>query len=129
MKNYVAFGVYLVFRGDREVLVEDRKRLGDLIGARVRDTEGKFDLMNASKLEDLVMYCQVVKTPKKSFLNLMGTDTEAGRTWLELMEKALAREGKRQWDAPPPKPIRKDLKIAQEGVAGRRQAGGGTRGT
>ena len=104
MKNYIVFGMYLAYRGDREVPTEDHKRMGDLVGARVRDTEGKMDLMNAWKLEDLVAYCQVVKTKKKCFINLMGTDTEAGRTWMELMEKALAKEGKRQ--GTPPRPNR-----------------------
>ena len=114
MKNYIALGMYLAYRGDREVPTEDRKRMGDLVGARVRDVEGKLDLMNAPKLEDLVAYCQAVKTKKKCFINLMGTDTEAGRTWMELMEKALAKEGKRQWDAPPT-PNHKDLRIALDG--------------
>ena len=66
------------------------------------------------------MEWKVVKTKKKCFINLMGTDTEAGRTWMELMEKALAKEGKRQWDAPPPKPVHKDLRVALEGAAKRR---------
>ena len=39
---------------------------------------------------------------------------------MELTEKALAKEGKREWDAPPPKPIHKDLRVAMEGAAKRR---------
>ena len=52
MKNYIAFGMYLAYRGDREAPPEDRKRMGDLVGARVRDTEGKMDLMNAKNLDE-----------------------------------------------------------------------------
>ena len=40
------------------------------------------------------------------------TDTEDGKKFMDLMANAFNREGKRQWDPPPPKPVHRDLKEA-----------------
>ena len=111
MKNFVALGLYLAAKSDPNADRADKKGLQDLLRPRVC-TGDVPDLMKAKNLEDLVAHCQVTKTKNKCFVNLMGQDTQDGKLFLELMEKCLAKSGKRQFDPAPPQPVHKDLKIA-----------------
>ena len=110
-KNFVALGLYLAAKSDGSAERHDKKGLQDLVRPRVC-TGDIPDLMKAKNLEDLVAHCQVTKTKNKCFVNLMGQDTQEGKLFLELMEKCLAKTGKRQFDPAPPQPVHKDLKIA-----------------
>ena len=114
MKNYVALGLALAYKAEKKGDPQATEAMENLLGPRVRNGEGKIDLLMARKLEDLVVHCQVTKTKKNSFVNLMGTQTTEGQLFLRLLEAGLAKDGERQWDPPPPKPIHRDLKIALE---------------
>ena len=112
MKNYVALGLYLAYKADTENTAENKKILETMVKSRCKNAEDKIELRNAKNLEDLVTYCQVTKTQNKCFINMNCTDTEDGKKFMELMANAFNREGKRQWDPPPPKPVHRDLKEA-----------------
>ena len=114
MKNYVAMGLVMAYRGDKTNSRESNLAMEELVGQRLRNKERKMDLMNARQLADLVAHCQVVKTKKKSFVNILGTNTPEGQRFMTLIEAALEKEGTRQWDPAPSKPVHKDLKIALE---------------
>ena len=112
MKNYVAMGVYLAYRADKSNSTEDLMDMEDLMKPLLRNPEGKLDLSMAKNLERVVAYCQVTKTPKKSFLNLCGRDTPEGQRFMRLIHKPMERHATRQWDPAPPKPVHRDLRGA-----------------
>ena len=92
----------MAYKKDKRNTQAEQDEMEELVGKKLRDDGGVLQLRNATKLEDLVAHCQVVKNKKKGFINLLGTSTNEGGMFMDLMEKALAREGKRQWDPPHP---------------------------
>ena len=112
-KNYIMMGMFLAHQADKDSHPKEIETLETLFGTKLRNHEKKLDLSNAKELGEAVAHCQVVRTKKKGFINLLmrGQDGEAAG---KILEKALDREGHRQWDPAPARPIHKDLKIALE---------------
>ena len=100
---------------------EAKAGLEVLMGKKLRNKANKIDLENAEKIASMVAYCQVVKTRKKGFINLLMRGKE-GLEVFEILEQVLDGVGKRQWDPQVARPQAKDLKLAVE--AARRAARG-----
>ena len=80
-----------------------------LVGQKVRNSEGSLDIGNVKALAPMVSYCQIGRTAKKGFLNLT-LRGEDGMKVKVILDRALARAGKRQWDTPMNRPIHRDIK-------------------
>ena len=111
-KNYIFMGIYLAMRQDKDLSVQEKEKLETLVGLKIR-TEGTLDIGKAGSLAEMVAYCQVVRTKKKGFLNLL-LRGEQGAQVMEILGKVLDNEGHRQWDAGPPKPIHREVKLSLE---------------
>ena len=111
MKNYILMGLYQAYKADADNSPADKDTMERLVGAKVRNSDKRLSISLAKELAEMVSHCQVVKTKKKGFLNIHMRGTE-GTQVMSLLEAAFTREGKRQWDPPPPKPIHRDLKVA-----------------
>ena len=109
MKNYVFLSLYQAHRADQQGTQEERDTMEELIGKKVRNSEGSLDIGNVKSLAPMVSYCQITRTQKKGFLNLTlrGDD---GLKVKAILDRALARAGKRQWDSPMSRPIHRDIK-------------------
>ena len=73
----------------------------------------KWDVSKAKNLNSMVSYCQVVRTAKKGFLNVLFRGPE-GMQVFQVLESRLDNEGERQWDPSVPRPIAKDLKTVMQ---------------
>ena len=82
---------------------EDKAKMESKIGARIRNDQNKLDLSKVKDLAEIVGHCQVTKTKKKGFINISMRGTQ-GTEAMTLLEIALLREGKRQWDPHHPNP-------------------------
>ena len=111
VKNYVLAAMYMAYKADRENAPAKRERMEELVGKKLRGEDGKLDLANAIKLEELVAHLQVVQGAKKSYINIKMREG-VGREIEELLEEAFARSGERQWDPPPGRKVQKELKDA-----------------
>ena len=80
-------------------------------------------LREAKKLEDLVSYCQATCGKKQSYVNIAFTETEGGEELAQILDKALRKEGWRQWDTAPLKPIHREINDTLRGT--RKGAGKG----
>ena len=130
-KNYAAVGLAQAVLEDKAVPKEDRAALKDILRGRVLEraaggssTAEKVTLSQAKKMEDVVLYCQVTVGKKKSYVNLHCSDSPAGQQFANLLERALLLEGRRQWEAPPLKPVHRDLRSAMLAARGSRPRGG-----
>ena len=112
-KNYVMMGIFLAYQADGDNSPKEKEVMEELLGTKLRNADKKLDIGNAKDLADIVAHCQVVKTKRKGFMNILMRG-DKGVAAFKLLEKALDREGHRQWDPPPPKPVHKDLKMAVE---------------
>ena len=120
-RNYAAVGLMHAFLTDTSRTRVQKDELRELLRTRVlesvqeapEDPRGeRVVLRKASKMGDLVTYCQVVTGPKKSYVNVQFTDSEDGCKLKSLMDDALLQEGQRQWDTAPLKPVHRDLRTA-----------------
>ena len=118
VKNYVLAGMFMAFKQDKQNTPEDQEEMERIIGKKLRDAEGTLQLKLAKDLDELVAHMQVVQAKKACYINLKLREGE-GKKVEELLEKALAREGKRQWDPPAPKPVLRELKEVQRKARGR----------
>ena len=109
MKNYVFLSLYLAHRADPQGTQEERDAMETLVGLKVRNSEGALDIGNIKALAHMVGYCQIARTAKKGFLNL-ALRGEEGMKVKAILDRALARAGKRQWDTPMTRPIHRDIK-------------------
>ena len=111
VKNYVLAGMFMSYKRDPTNSVAEKERMEELIGKLLRDDSGKLDLENSKNLDRLVAHCQVIPGKKKSYVNLKMREGD-GEEVDRMIEKALLREGARQWDPPPPRAVHKELKNA-----------------
>ena len=91
--------------GERE-----KAELEELLGPLVK-VDGRIHAVRAKELAKFTAHCQVVRGPKKAFVNL-ALRAEAKGQLENLLIAALDREGKRQYDPPMLKPIHRDLNLA-----------------
>ena len=111
-KNYVFMGVYRAMRASKDITEMEKAELEEMVGKHLR-TDGKLDVLKAKTLDPLIGYCQVVKLKRKAFINLQLRGDGANRL-MELLKAELDREGTRQYDAGPPKPIHGEVKRSLE---------------
>ena len=109
MKNYVFLALYLAHKVDPDGTQEEKDAMEEMIGRKMRNSEGSLDIGNVKTLAPMVSYCQITRTAKKGFLN-MTLRGEEGMRVKTILDRALARAGKRQWDSPMNRPIHKDIK-------------------
>ena len=109
MKNYVFLALFLAHKADKDGTQEEKDTMEELIGKKVRNSDGALDVGNVKALAPMVSYCQIVRTAKKGFLNIT-LRGEEGMKVKAILDRALGRAGKRQWDSPMQKPIHKDIK-------------------
>ena len=69
---------------------------GDHRGEETKGRDGTLQLRSARAPEDLVAHCQVVQAKRACFANLLKREG-GGKKVENLLERARARDGKRQW--------------------------------
>ena len=112
-KNYIALGMYLAFMADETNGKKEKEEMEMLFGKKLRNREGKLDITMVKEISPMVGYCRVTQTKKNSFFSLLFRGPE-GERMQSLLERALEKEGKRQWDPSVPDPVHKDLREALE---------------
>ena len=111
-KNYVFMGLFIALKEDKDVSEEDQKTLEKIIGSKLRDsTTNTLSLKEVKSISGIIGHCQVVRPEKKGFINLHFKGPE-GMVVQKRMEEAMDREGDRQGDGGPPKPVFRDLEDA-----------------
>ena len=115
-------GLYAALRKDTSVKEEDKTRMEELLGKHLRDAEGRLPTERALEIAGMVAYCQIVRTKKKGFINLL-MRTEHGVAAAHILAAIFDEQGKRQTEPSVPKPIFKEIKEAL--AAARRTSGGG----
>ena len=109
-KNYIFTGILMAMKQDKDLGPDGREPVNMLLN-KLRDPAGKLSLARDKEICPLVAHCQVVRTKKKGFVNILLRGPE-GNLVMQHLEKAFDRDGKRQWDPTVPKPIHKDIKMA-----------------
>ena len=118
VKNYVFAGMFMAYKKDKRNTTEVQEEMAALLGKRLRDEDGTLQLRRATRLEGLVAHCQVVQAKRACYVNLLLREGE-GKKVEQLMERALARDGRRQLDPPMPRPVLRELKEAYLTARGR----------
>ena len=108
----------MAYKKDKRNATAEQEEMEELVGKKLRDGNGELQLRLATKLEDLVAHCQGVQAKKACYINLLMRDGD-GKRVEQLMERALGRDGKRQWVLPAPKPVLRELKEAYRTAKGR----------
>ena len=119
IRNYVFIGLFLQYLQDRDVSLEERKLMEDLVGAKIRDGNKTLNLDLAPNLNSIVAVCTVVRTKKKGFVNL--EMKKEGVQLMDLMAKALGREGKQQHQLMHMHPVHADLNKALRAAQSKRR--------
>ena len=122
LKNYVIIGLLQAALQDKDISAEDKTTIRNLMTTRIQNAEGELDMTRAKRMGDLVGHCQVTRTKnrKKAFINLMFRRGE-GKELERMIYAAMDREGDRQYDPAPPKPVHKNLKDALQGARNKRR--------
>ena len=119
IRNYVFIGLFLQYLQDRDVSLEERRLMEDLVGAKIRDGNKTLNLDLAPNLNSIVAVCTVVRTKKKGFVNL--EMKKEGVQLMDLMAKALGREGKQQHQLMHMHPVHADLSKALRAAQSKRR--------
>ena len=122
MKNYCMVGLYAAAKKDPNISAESKATPEQLMGHLLRK-EGRLTLENALAISPHVAYCQVVRTKKKGFINILLREGP-GKRVMEILAPALDAAGKRQTDAGVPKPIFKEIKDTLLQARGKGKGGG-----
>ena len=96
------------------------------MGKLLRNADGKLTTEKALAIGDQVAYCQVVRTKKKGFINMLLREGP-GKQVMEILAPRLDTIGKRQTEATVPKPIFKEIKDALVQSKGRGKGSNGKR--
>ena len=105
------FGLVYAVKKHPSTTSEDRMRLDELVSTKVKDASGKVSLTKFGELGSMVAYCSVWQGKKASGVNLLMRGTEGDEVGL-IIERHLMREGQRDWDPAPGKPVVKELRDA-----------------
>ena len=116
-------GFYAAIRKDDGILEAQKTKLEELMEKHIRNADGRLSTENALAISPLVAYCQVVRTKKKGYINLL-MRTGPGLEIMEILATTLDRVGKRQTDPSVPKPIFKEIKDALVQARGKGKGGG-----
>ena len=81
----------------------------ELLGKKLRNEKGSLSIDQVQAVASLVKHIEVAQGKHKSYITIAMCRGD-GMKILELFEEVWARQGKRQLDAPPPKPVMKELK-------------------
>ena len=110
VKNYVMAAMFMAHAKDPDVSQQDKDRMEELVGKKLRGQDNKLHIENARQLEELVAHCQTVQGKKQSYINLKMKDTSEAKEVEQLLETALLKKGKRQQDPPPMRAVQRELK-------------------
>ena len=113
MKNYLMMGLYMAHKTDTGATPEEQQVMDEVLGNRLKNSQGNYDVNNARCLADVTAYLGVTRTKKKGFINLQ-LRGEEGLKVNAVLGRAFARVGKRQWDSPMARPIQNDVKKGLE---------------
>ena len=128
VRNWTAVGVVTAFLQDNTRSKDEKAQMRALLRGRVLESytdpatggqKEKVVLAKAQKMGELICFCQVTAGVRKSYVNVMCQDSEAGSAMKKLLDAALLNEGSRQYDTAPLKPIHRDLRSALQTAKGR----------
>ena len=117
MKNRSFAGMMVAFTKDSTRSAEDKKLAENMMLTAMDDGQGRLDMQKAAKLDNVVGQCSVKLGAKEAYVNLRMH--EGSESWGAKLGDALLRDGRRQWDAPTPTPVAKELR--ERGVKLRRR--------
>ena len=126
MKNYCMIGLFTAAKKDETLSPDAKATLENKMGKLLRNREGRLTTEKALEIAPMVAYCQVVRTKKKGFVNLLMRAGD-GMAVMEILSVALDAAGKRQADASVPKPIFREIKEALATAKGGGKGAGGSR--
>ncbi len=109
-KNYVMIGLVEALMQDKDATPEEKENAKLTVRNKVLAVDGKIDLMKAQEIGSIASFAQVTVTPKKGFISIALHPSIENQALMVALDKAFLREGARQWDPPPPKPVNKDLR-------------------
>ena len=109
-KNYVMIGLVEALMQDKDATPEEKENAKLTVRNKVLAPDGKVDLMKAQEIGSIASFAQVAVTPKKGFISIALHPSIENQALMVALDKAFLREGARQWDPPPPKPVNKDLR-------------------
>ena len=121
-KNYCMIGVFSAAKKDSNLSTEQKDTLEQLMGKLLRK-EGRLTTERALSISDQVAYCQVIRTKKKGFINILLREGP-GKEVMKILTSALDLTGTRQTDASVPKPIFKEIKDALVQTKGKGKGNG-----
>ena len=91
------------------------------MGNLVTNGEGKVDVQMFQQISHMVTHIEVTGTKYASYITISVAGAQ-GEKVLNLLEEVWGKQGRRQTDPPPPKPIMKELRDierrAREGAKG-----------
>jgi hypothetical protein len=109
-KNYVMIGLVEALMQDKDATAEEQETAKTAVRDKVLTPDGKVDLAKAQNIGSIASFAQVTVTPKKGFISIALYPSAENQALMMALDKAFLREGVRQWDPPPPKPVNKDLR-------------------
>ena len=122
VKNWLLLGFYWAFQEDKGVAQESKDLMRETMGKLIENEEGDPDVGKVMQLSHLVTHISVAEGRRASYITIAVSGKE-GEAVLELLEAAWKREGKRQTEAAPPKPVLKELKEAERKARGQLKGG------
>ena len=123
VKNWLMAAMYVTYLADEEVAPEKKEEMRQLMGRFLVNADGQVDVANFDKIAHTVTHIEVTKAKYASYLTISVTG-ETGERVLQLLEDVWARQGKRQLDPPPPKPILKELRETERRARAAMKGGG-----
>ena len=121
-KNYVLFGLYKAAMEDPKVTQEEKDLMKGIVGPRIKNAAGQYEMDKLKNLADLVGHCAVSRTKnrKRAFVNIMMRPGE-GQQVGKVLYEAITRDAERMWDSSVPQPIHKNLKDALAAARAKRR--------
>ena len=112
MKNYMFAGLMIAYTQDGKAEEVDKQAAAALMLQNMDDGQGKLDMAKAAQLDHVVGHCSMKLGAKEAYVNLKMHESHT--RWGLQLGDALLRVGRRQWDAPTPTPVAKELRKRAE---------------
>ena len=91
---------------------ENNNTMETMLGKLYRNDSGDLVMTRVKEAAHLVKHIEVAAGRGKSYITIAMAEGE-GQRILQMLEAMWSRQGKRQVDPPPPKPVMKELKEAE----------------
>ena len=88
---------------------EAKKLATNLVHTRVVKSNREVNLSKAKEVQNVASFCQV-QTPKKGFVNTALFRSQDNELLLQAFDRVFTKIGVRQWDAPSPRLVNKDIR-------------------